>query len=147
MIRLLILLLVGLVFEALGVVLLSRGLKNIGPLEPLTLSWTMAGRLLSKGLTEPSLLLGIAFEAVFFGILLYLLAHRDVSLIWPLTSLGFVLTALMARFLLGEQVSMVRWAGVMLIVLGAALVSWSEAIRKQPPSEPPNPPRSQSVSS
>jgi uncharacterized membrane protein len=69
--------------------------------------------------------------------LLYLLAHRDVSLIWPLTSLGFVLTALMARFLLGEQVSMVRWTGVILIVLGAALVSWSETFKREHPAPPP----------
>jgi drug/metabolite transporter (DMT)-like permease len=129
MTKLILLLLVGLVFEALGVVLISRGLKCIGPIEPWT--WAAAGRLAAKGLTQPSLMLGILFEAIFFGILLYLLAQRDVSLVWPLTSLGFVLTALMARFLLGEQISMVRWTGVILIMLGAALVSWSELLKTE----------------
>ena len=43
------------------------------------------------------MLLGILFEACFFGVLLYLLSQKDVSLIWPLTSLGFLITALAAR--------------------------------------------------
>ena len=49
-----------------------------------------------------------------------------MCLIWPLTSLGFVITALAAKFILNEQVSALRWAGVALIVIGATLVSYSE---------------------
>jgi len=52
-------------------------------------------------------------------------------LIWPLTSLGFVLTALSAKFILREHVAGTRWIGVALIVAGAALVSWSERTNRR----------------
>jgi len=65
-------------------------------------------------------------------VLLYLLSVRDVSLIWPLTSLGFVLTALAARMVRHEDVSALRWTGVIIIVIGAALVAWSEQAKTKP---------------
>jgi len=131
MTKVLIVLILALVVEAVGVVFLSQGLKQIG--EPAALTAREVGRLVVRGATNRSVLLGVALEAAFFGALLYLLAQRDVSLIWPLTSLGFVITALAARFILKEQVSALRWAGVALIVLGAALVSYSEKAKQTPP--------------
>jgi bacterial/archaeal transporter family protein len=112
------------VCEAIGVNLLSAGLKEIGEVRSITAQ--NVGRLLGRGATNSKILGGLLLETTFFLLMLVLLKRHDVSLIWPLTSLGFVLTALSARFLQQEQVSLTRWAGVTLIVLGAALVSWSE---------------------
>ena len=136
MTKVLVVLILALVVEAVGVVFLSRGLKQIGAAQ--SLSVRELGRVVAKGATNGNLLFGVALEAVFFGALLYLLSQRDVSLIWPLTSLGFVITALAARCILHEHVSLLRWAGVALIVLGAALVSHSEKA-KEKPTEPPIP--------
>ena len=130
-------LLIGLLLEAVGVVLLSRGLKDIGTMRGVTVAEVT--RVAKAGITHPKILLGVAFEAAFFGILLFLLSRADVSLVWPLTSLGFVITALAAKFILHEQVSGRRWAGVALIVLGAALVSWSDQA-KAPTAPPPETP-------
>jgi uncharacterized membrane protein len=135
MTKLLIILLLALTVEAVGVVFLSKGLKQIGEVKSITSG--EIGRLVRRGATNPSLLLGVALEAAFFGALLYLLSQRDVSLIWPLTSLGFVLTALSAKLILNEQVSAMRWAGVILIVLGAGLVSYSEKAKPTPKDPPP----------
>lgn len=135
MTKVLIILIFALIVEAMGVVFLSKGLKQIG--EPERISAREIGRLLGRGITNRHILVGVALEAAFFGALLYLLAQRDVSLIWPLTSLGFVITALAAKFILHEHVSPVRWAGVLLIVLGAALVSYSEKTKPQPPPSLP----------
>lgn len=129
MLKFVLILIVGLFLEAIGVVLLSRGLKEIGEMERVSVSEVV--RLVRRGVTHPRILLGVGFEAAFFGILLFLLSRADVSLVWPLTSLGFVITALAARFYLHEQVTPTRWAGVLLIVLGAGLVSWSE---QRPPA-------------
>jgi len=123
MIKLIFVLLVALLLEALGVVFLSAGLKQIGALQQYNFDEIV--RFVVRSLTNRNLLLGVLLETVFFGALLYLLSQYDVSLIWPLTSLGFVLTALAAKFILHEQVDLLRWAGVLLIVVGAAMVSWS----------------------
>jgi uncharacterized membrane protein len=135
MTKVLIVLLCALTFEAVGVVLLSRGLKQIGSIDTVNLGGIID--LARRGMTNPSILLGVAFEAVFFVMLLYLLSQRDVSLIWPLTSLGFVITAFAARWILHEQVSWVRWGGVILIVCGATLVSYSELLKSRSDSSAP----------
>ncbi len=132
MLKIVVILLIGLGLEAVGVVLLSQGLHEIGELK--RVSAGEIARLVGRGATNRYLLLGVAFEAAFFGILLYLLSQKDVSLIWPLTSLGFVITALAARFIRHEEVSTLRWAGVGLIVVGAALVAWSEQVKTRPPA-------------
>src|SRR5947199_309700 len=120
------------VFEAVGVVYLSKGLKQIG--EPPSRAPREIGRIIAKGATNGSILFGIALEAAFFGALLYLLSQRDVSLVWPLTSLGFVITAIAARFIRHEEISALRWGGVALIVVGAMLVALSEKQKKEPPA-------------
>ena len=130
MTKILIILIFALCVEAVGVVFLSKGLKQIGEVQSVTAR--EIGRIIAKGATNPSVLLGVALEAAFFGALLYLLSQRDVSLIWPLTALGFLITALAAKLILKEEVSAVRWAGILLIVTGASLVSYSEKSKRKP---------------
>ena len=121
----LILILIGaLIFEAIGVVLLSQGLRQIGKVEKVTPAEIR--RVIVQGATNRNILMGVLFEAIFFGALLMLLTRADVSLIWPLTSLGFVLTTGAAKFIRHEEVTSLRWSGVVLIMIGAALVGWSE---------------------
>lgn len=139
MAKVIIILLIALVVEAVGVVFLSAGIKQLGELKQVNAA--EISRLLVRGATNRHILLGVLLETIFFGALLYLLSQRDVSLIWPLTALGFVLTALAAKFILREEVSGLRWTGVLLIVAGAALVTWSgRAKAATPPAGPPSSP-------
>lgn len=124
MLRFMLILGVALVFEAIGVVFLSRGIKEIGAVSGI--SATTVVRVIREGAANRNILLGILFEALFFAGLLMMMARGDVSFVWPLTSLSFVMTALAARWFLGEEISPVRWAGICLIVCGAGLVTWSE---------------------
>lgn len=117
------------VLEAVGVVLLSQGLHEIGEVK--RISAGEIARIIGRGATNGHILIGIAFEAAFFGVLLYLLSQRDVSLIWPLTSLGFVITAVAAKFIRHEDITALRWGGVALIVAGAMLVALSEKQKKE----------------
>lgn len=130
MLKLILILIAALALEAIGVVFLSQGLKQAGELKEWRLPemLRLAGRCLANG----NFLLGILMELIFFLALLYLLKNADVSLVWPLTSLGFVLTTLAAKYIGHEQVSNVRWAGVFLIMAGAALVAYSERLKSQP---------------
>jgi drug/metabolite transporter (DMT)-like permease len=134
MAKLLVILLIGLVFEALGVVYLSAGLKQIGG--PKQLNIGEIGRVVLSGVTNGNILLGVAMETAFFVTLLIALKLWDVSLVWPLTSLGFVLTTLAAKYIRHEEVTTLRWAGVFLIVAGALLVGYSEKLKSTPPAGP-----------
>lgn len=134
MTKLIAILLIGLVLEAVGVVFLSQGLHEVGEVK--TVSLGEIGRIIVRGAVNRNILLGVLFEACFFGVLLYLLSQKDVSLIWPLTSLGFVITALAARMVRHEEVSSLRWAGVVIIVIGAALVALSEQTKSKPAPPP-----------
>ena len=135
MTRLILIMLIALVLEAMGVVYLSTGLKQIG--EPKSITLGEVGRLVGRGITNRNILLGVLMETIFFISLLVMLKLWDVSLIWPLTSLGFVLTTLAAKYIRHEDVNSVRWAGVFLIVAGAVLVGYSEKLKTAPsPGEP-----------
>lgn len=136
MTKIIAILLAGLVFEAVGVMFLSEGLKAIHGVRQITVP--EIARVIADGATNHKILLGVFFESIFFGALLYLLSCRDVSLIWPLTSLGFVITTFAAKMYLHERVSTIRWAGVILIVLGASLGIYSEKAKEKTPDNPPS---------
>src|SRR6266571_3345010 len=85
MAKLIIILLIALVFEAVGVVWLSLWLKQIGPVQ--SVSGAEIARVVGRGITNRDFLLGVLFETIFFVLLLTLLKNWDVSLVWPLTRL------------------------------------------------------------
>jgi uncharacterized membrane protein len=137
MTKILVILIAGLVCEAIGVVFLSKGLKQIGEVKHVTA--TEIWRVVKAGAANPNILIGVALEATFFGALLVLLSRSDVSFIWPLTAMGFVLTTLTAKYLLHEEIPPMRWLGVLLIMLGAGLITFTEkarerAVQTSPPS-------------
>jgi len=129
MTKLLIILIVGLLFEAVGVVFLNKGLKQVGEVQKISVP--EVSRVIKNGVTNPNILLGVLFEAIFFGTLLVLMSQGTVSFIWPLTSLGFVLTTIAAKLILHEEVSLLRWGGVLLIMLGAAVITYTEKLSEQ----------------
>ncbi len=124
MTKLLLILIVGLVFESTGVVLLKKGMGQIGDMNGINATEVI--RVVKSGATNPQILMGVFFEALFFVCLLVLMSKSDISFLWPLTGLSFVFATFAAIWFLGEKVSAVRWAGVILIVLGAAFISYSE---------------------
>ncbi len=130
MAKLLIILLIGLVFESTGVVLLKRGMNQIG--EPNPISVPELARVVKQAVTNVQILLGVFFEALFFVCLLVLMARSDISFLWPLTALSFVFATLAAILFLHEHVSTVRWLGVIFIMLGAALISYSQHTKQRP---------------
>lgn len=56
-------------------------------------------------------------------IYLYMLKNYELSVVYPLTSISYIFTILIAMFLLGETVSVVRWAGILLVMLGVGLIA------------------------
>jgi len=130
MAKLFLILLIGLVFESTGVVLLKKGMTQVGEMKAINPG--EIARVVKTGATNPQILLGVLFEALFFVCLLVLMARSDISFLWPLTGLSFVFATLAAILFLHERVSSVRWAGVVLIMVGAALISYSEHAKVKP---------------
>ena len=75
-----------------------------------------------EALVNPWVLLGVSLLVLWTLSRMALLSWADLSYVLPITSLGYVLTALMGRVFLLEQVSWQRWAGILLIVVGVCLV-------------------------
>ena len=134
MVKLLAILLIGLAFESAGVVLLKKGMNNFGEVHRINIAEVK--RIIAAAVTSPQILLGVLFEALFFGSLLILMSKSDISFLWPMTGLSFVFATFAAILFLGEHVSSVRWAGVIFIMLGAGLISYSEKQNKAQPTPP-----------
>ena len=133
MLKLLSILLVGLIFESTGIILLKKGMNDIGGMHDYTVGEAL--RIARAGITNPHILSGMFFQALFFGCLLMLMSRSDISFLWPLTALSFVFATLAAMIFLGETVSWVRWVGVGFIMLGAAFISYSEHVKKPAPPD------------
>ena len=108
---------------AAGDVSVSHAMKKIGEIEALRPKavWVVMGRALRTGW----LWIGIALMALSFFSLLALLSWADVSIVVPATALSYVTAAFGAKYLLHEKVAPVRWAGVLLVCAGVALLSLS----------------------
>jgi drug/metabolite transporter (DMT)-like permease len=105
------------VFASVGDALLSYGMKQVGMI---SLSHPSA---LILAVFNPWVALGILFLLGFFATYLSALSWADLTYVLPATSFGYVLMALIAKFLLHEQVSLMRWLGIMLITAGVGFVT------------------------
>jgi len=104
----------------LGNVLLGKGMKQIGrfPVWP-------PSRLIQAGLSifgSGLIWLGIASLITFFVAYMLALSWADYSFVQPASSLAYGVVALLGYWLLGEQVSPLRWAGIAVICLGVFVV-------------------------
>ena len=137
MTKILIVLFIAFSFEALGVIALKTGINQItaryGARAATTTRWKNTLIMVGDWFTTGPVLLGLLLETIFFIMLQYLLALQDVSFVWPLTSLSFVMTTLAAQFILKEKVDGFRWGGVALIMLGAAMISLGEHNKEKAP--------------
>ncbi|SRR6266851_6077419 len=105
------------VSNVLGNFTLSRGLHQVGRLVSFS-PWPYIHAFLN-----PLVEVGVLLLMVWLISQLSLLSRVDLSYALPATSVSYVLTALMAEFLLHERVSTERWIGIGLIGLGVSLVA------------------------
>ncbi|MGA8618026.1 MAG: EamA family transporter [Candidatus Sulfotelmatobacter sp.] len=102
--------------NVLGNFTLSRGLHEVGRLISFS-PWPYI-----HAFVNPLVVLGVLLLIVWLISQLSLLSRVDLSYVLPVTSVSYVLTALMGEFLLHERVSTERWIGIGLIALGVSLV-------------------------
>lgn len=112
-----------------GDAFLSRGMSQIGPIDVHHL-----GHLLTA-LTNPWVLIGIACLLAFMASYMTALSFADLTYVLPATAFGYVNMVAIAHFWLGEHISLTRWAGVGLIVLGVGVVAGGPARTPDRPEE------------
>lgn len=79
----------------------------------------MLGNLAQRGL----LVLAIFFMAISFFAFMKLLSLADLSFAVPVTAASVVLETILAKLVLKEKVSLMRWAGAAFVASGVALLS------------------------
>jgi len=82
---------------------------------------------------NPWVAVGILLLLAFFATYTTALSWADLTYVLPATSLGYVLLALVARFVLHEQVSPLRWLGIALISGGVGFVAGGPALTTHQP--------------
>lgn len=65
---------------------------------------------------------GTALSAIYMFAQLSLFSWADLSFVAPVIASSYAVTTLLSEFVLGEQVELERWLGVMLICAGVAFV-------------------------
>ena len=104
-----------------GDVFVTKGMKQLGEISTLNVRHLL--RIFGRALTNKYILIGVSFMAVSYFSFLGALRLADLSLVLPATSISFVITTIGARFFLKETISATRWAGILLVCVGVALLS------------------------
>lgn len=113
------------IFAATGDSLISHGMKQVGGISFQHLSQIILCIL------NPWVAVGILFLLGFFATYMTALSWADLTYVLPATSLGYVLLALAAKFLLHENVTPMRWLGIILISGGVGFVTQGPALTER----------------
>ncbi len=119
--RTLLLVLSVVAFNALGNLSLAWGMKHVSEsvgLNPLAYLHAML---------NPAVAGGICLLILWLLTRMALLSWADLSFVLPLTSLGYVLAAVLGKVFLNETVTAEHWAGTILIFAGTFLVGSTES--------------------
>jgi len=115
-------LMTGVLLNAVAQLLLKAGTNALGVL---TLSRETWADTLWSMATQGHFALGIACYALSVVVWIFGLSRVPVSIAYPLLSVGYVVNAIAAHYLLGEAVTASRWLGIGFIVIGVTLVARS----------------------
>jgi len=100
--------------NSLGNFFIARGMRALPELNS---PWSLL-----QAIFTPFVAVGIVLLISWLLSRMMLLSWADLSYMLPVTSLGYVLSALLGKFFLNEQISLARWGGTFLIVGGTILV-------------------------
>jgi len=108
---------------ALGVIgqlSLKHGMNAIGEIE---LDIARTPSLLLRSFGNPFVLLGYILYGISSLSWLIILSRVELSLAYPMISIGYVLVVILSRVLFDEHVTLLRFAGTLVICFGVFLMS------------------------
>lgn len=123
MLRVLIAMTIAAASAAVGQILVRRGMQQVGSLE----NYAPMALLIYFGHTVSNwyVIAGTALNTVFYALFLAALSWTDVTVALPMTAIEYGFAALLAVVYLKEQVSPLRWAGILLVVVGVVIIARS----------------------
>jgi drug/metabolite transporter (DMT)-like permease len=77
-------------------------------------------------LLQPWVIAGLAVYACGTALWIYAVSQRQISLLYPLTALTYVLVAVGGKLFFAEFISAGRWLGIGVVVVGVAMLQISE---------------------
>jgi multidrug transporter EmrE-like cation transporter len=116
------LLMTGVLLNAGAQLLLKAGTNSVGVFEfsrdnIVPIGWKLA--------TEPHIVGGLGCYVISVIVWVMALSRVEVSIAYPLLSVGYVVNALAAWYLFGEAVTPMRLAGIAIIIIGVCVVTRS----------------------
>lgn len=114
------LILTGVLLNAAAQLMLKAGANRVGPLEIETQTLVLAARELAL---SPPIIGGIVCYVVSVAVWIVALTRVEVSLAYPMLSIGYVVNAIAAWMLFGEHLTPMRLAGILVIILGVYLLA------------------------
>ncbi len=112
----------GVMLNAAAQLLLKAGVKDIGIIQLSPANIVSAGFKLAL---EPHIVGGLFCYVISVGIWILALSRVPVSIAYPMLSLGYVVTAVIAWAFMGEAVNAMRITGIGIIIVGVFLVARS----------------------
>ena len=114
--------LTGVLLNAVAQLMLKAGTNAIGACQ---FSAANLGPIGWKVATQPFILGGLGCYVVSVVVWILALSRVEVSIAYPMLSIGYVVNAVAAYFLFGEAVSVQRLVGIGVIILGVYIVARS----------------------
>ena len=116
------LVLFGVLLNAAAQLLLKAGTNSIGHFEFSSANLVPIGW---KVATQPYILGGLMCYAISVVVWIMALSRVEVSIAYPMLSIGYVVNAIAAYLLFGEAVGVQRLVGIGIIVVGVYVVARS----------------------
>ncbi len=116
------LILTGVLLNAAAQLLLKAGTRAIGHFEFNMSNAFPVGLQLA---TQPGIVGGLACYVISVVVWILALSRVEVSIAYPMLSIGYVVNAFLAYWLFGEAVSMTRILGISIIIVGVFIVAKS----------------------
>ena len=116
------LILVGVFLGAAGQLFLKAGTNRVGKFafrrdNILPIGWKLA--------TEPRIVAGLVCYVIGVAVWIVALSRVEVSVAYPMVSMGYVVNAVAAWYLFGEAVTRSRLVGIGIIAIGVYIVAQS----------------------
>jgi multidrug transporter EmrE-like cation transporter len=115
--------LVPVLIGVLGQIFLKKGMSEVGQFNVSSVQVILPQFI--KAFTNLWVLSGFAFYFLSSLFWMMVLSRVDLSVAYPLLSLGYVFILIASGLFFKEPVSLIRWTGVLVIMSGVVLISRS----------------------